>query len=80
MASLLLVDSPAGYSYAENENEYITNDTMSSGLVWFALKGQSCLLSPIYSNTMSFSYSDDEVVPYPSGSLNILNFCQILST
>ena len=29
MASLLLVDSPAGagYSYAENEDDYITNDT-----------------------------------------------------
>jgi hypothetical protein len=29
MASLLLVDSPAGvgYSYAENEDDYITNDS-----------------------------------------------------
>jgi serine carboxypeptidase-like clade I len=31
MASLLLVDSPAGvgYSYADNEDDYVTNDTKS---------------------------------------------------
>lgn len=29
MSSLLLVDSPAGvgYSYADNEDDYVTNDT-----------------------------------------------------
>ena len=65
MASLLLVDSPAGvgYSYADNEDDYTTNDTSRVVDLYDFLSKVRMVYDQQYIVTQpNFSYSHDVVL------------------
>jgi serine carboxypeptidase-like clade I len=86
MASLLLVDSPAGvgYSYADHEDDYTTDDTSRVADLYDFLSKVRMVYDKhsiyIVMTQRNFSCSHDVRGSWSSGSLNTQNFCRILST